>query len=148
MFMLCRRYTSVNYFWLITSKICSWLKKRHFSCFKSRGRPYSMAAVPRFLFQGLTAFSLAKRTRRRCSLWRGKLYLRNLENILERGNPNCHHMVLLLKAECISFDSDESTVQRVYNEAIKSAAYSGFTHSQALANERAGKYFLERNEDS
>jgi histidine kinase len=102
---------------------------------------------PRTMYQGLIAFALFKSTGRRGYRRQGRRFLRKLESFLSRGNVNCHHMVLLLRAEeaCASCKS-QVDVQRAYDEAIKGAGKLGFKHHQALGNEKAGVYFLEQND--
>jgi predicted ATPase len=104
---------------------------------------------PRFLFEGLIAFGLAKSTgRRRRYRSRGLRFLRKLEKFVDEGNNNCHHMMLLLRAELASLDNDVSReVQVAYDKAIRSAGRMGFMHHQAVGNELAGVYFLEQRND-
>jgi hypothetical protein len=105
---------------------------------------------PRFLFEGLIAFGLAKST---CHhRWRyrrrGIGFVRKLEKFVEQGNINCQHMVLLLQAELASIDNGAPRqVQAAYDKAIRLAGRSGFTHHQAIGNEQAGAYFLNRQKD-
>jgi hypothetical protein len=56
-------------------------------------------------------------------------------------------MMLLLRAELASLDyRDSKKVQRSYDDAIAAAGKLWFMHHQALGNERAGVYFLKRND--
>jgi hypothetical protein len=106
--------------------------------------------APRFLFEGLIAFGLAKSTRhRRRYQRRGLRFLRTLEKFVRNGNVNCHHMMLLLRAELASLNSrsDPEKVQRAYGDAIMAAGKLGFMHHQAVGNELAGVYFLEQRKD-
>lgn len=100
---------------------------------------------PRVFFEGLIAFALArKRPRRRKHRKRGLVRLRKLESYFRQGNLNCHHMMLLLRAEHLALGNDNP--KSAYDEAITAAARLGYIHNQALSNERAGIYFLEYNE--
>jgi predicted ATPase len=104
--------------------------------------------TPRTMFQGLIAFALFKATGRRRYRRQGCTFLRKLDAFFAGGNVNCHHMVELLRAEQTSICcKDPVVVQREYDKAIKSAGKLGFKHNQALANERAGVYFLEQNDE-
>jgi predicted ATPase len=104
--------------------------------------------APRTMFQGLIAFALFKATGRRKYRRQGGRFLRKLEAFFAGGSVNCHHMVALLRAEQVSVCcNDPVVVQREYDEAIKCAGKLGFKHNQALANERAGVYFLEQKDE-
>jgi hypothetical protein len=105
--------------------------------------------APRFLFEGLIAFGLVKSTRhRRRYQRRGLRFLHKLEIFVRSGNVNCHHMMLLLRAELASLDNGVSReVQAAYDKAIRAAGRMGFTHHQAVGNELAGVYFLEQGKD-
>jgi hypothetical protein len=116
--------------------------------------PLEFGPVPwlalRFLFEGLICFGLAKSACRRLRyVRRGVRFLRKLENFVRGGNVNCHHMMLLLRAEYIALTShsDPGMVQRAYGDAITAAGKLGFMHHQAIGNERAGVYFLEQQND-
>lgn len=104
--------------------------------------PYLLLPVRHF-FEGLVAFARNKRRR-------GHYFLTQLLKYCKIGNPNCHHMYLLLKAEQEAASrrrKPQDSVQRAYDEAVLAAGRLGFTHHQALANERAGIYFLRRGEN-
>jgi predicted ATPase len=105
---------------------------------------------PRFLFEGLIAFGLAKSTcrHRKRHRRRGLEFVRKLEKFVNQGNVNCKHMVLLLQAELASIDNGTSKqVQTAYDKAIRVAGRTGFTHHQAIGNEQAGVYFLNKQKD-
>jgi hypothetical protein len=80
-----------------------------------------------------------------------ELYLHcglRLDAFFAGGSVNCHHIVALLRAEQVSVCcNDPVVVQREYDEAIKRAGKLGFKHNQALANEKAGVYFLEQKDE-
>jgi hypothetical protein len=81
---------------------------------------------------------------------RGFRFLRKLEKCVRSGNVNCHHMMLLLRADYIALasHSDPGMVKRAYGDAITAAGKLGFMHHhQAIGNERAGVYFLEQQND-
>lgn len=100
--------------------------------------------VSRFLFQGLIAFALARKSQRRRHVRAGMKYLRQIEAYFKAGNVNCHHMMLLLRAERRSLGHAEP--KEDYDRAISAAGRVGVMHHQALANELAGSYFLRRKD--
>ena len=85
----------------------------------------------------------SKRTFRR----HGKAFTKKLEYWVKHGEPNALHMLLILKAEQ-AFVSKNRTedVKDAYDKAIAVAQRSGFLQNAALANERAGIYFLEKED--
>ena len=101
----------------------------------------------RFFFQGLIHFALAKKTSKRMHRRKSRVYLNKMKKFVRIGNPNCHHLKLILQAEHLSItERDEVIVQKGYNDAITTAARAGFVHDHALANELAGIYFLQRDQ--
>lgn len=98
--------------------------------------------APRFLYQGLVAFGLGYKRR-------GKYFLRKLKALVRKGNPNCHHMYLLLKAEQVSLTcspSNTAKIRTAFDAAIRASQRLGYLHHAALANERAGECLLESDE--
>lgn len=95
----------------------------------------------RFFFQGLAAFAMAKSGTRRIKHYTrtGYTFLAKLESFVAKGAGNCHHMLLLLRAE---FRSLHASPKTAYDQAITAAGRLGYVHHQALANECAGRYFL------
>ena len=65
--------------------------------------------------------------------------IHRLEQWVRKGNVNCHHMLLLLRAEL-------HPTQQAFDEAIAVAGKLGFLHNQALGNERAGLFFLAQGD--
>lgn len=101
--------------------------------------------VMRVFFVGLANAVLANTTRQRKYRLQRDATIRVIEKWVSRGNVNCHHMLLLLRAEQVVGKNIEQ-VQRAYDAAIAAAGRSGFLNNQALANERAGIYFLSKND--
>jgi predicted ATPase len=113
----------------------------------------SVAMLPiHFLVQGLVSLALAKRSKkgpqRRRYCRKAKQSTRQIETWLKSGNPNCHHMLLLLKAEKLSVDSKkgENRIRKEYDDAIASAARSGAMQWQALGNELAALHFASKHD--
>jgi len=102
----------------------------------------------RFFFQGLTAISLANNTKLERYRRQGNRIIRRMEQWVQNGVVNCHHMLKLLRAEQLAGSSKAKTdaVGRAFDNAISAAGRLGFLHNQALANERAGIYFLGKQE--
>jgi hypothetical protein len=108
---------------------------------------YNPWFTPRLLFQGMIAFALFKSTRQRRYLKWGVASMKKMESFLRGGNVNCHHMLLLLRAEHASIVSkNQDDVQRAFDDAVILSEKFGVLHNQALANERAGMYFLEQKD--
>lgn len=97
------------------------------------------------LFTGVTAFEMYRSTGRRKHLHEGRVHVRKLDSLARGGNPNCHHMLLLLRAEekalRPNYDARDD-----FDQAIKAAGRLGVLHNQALANERAAIHCLRIND--
>jgi predicted ATPase len=99
----------------------------------------------RYFFQAMTAFGLYKRSRSRIDLRRGSSIIQHFQKWINRGVMVCTlHLLLILQAEKDATCSKTSTevVQKRFDDAIASMSKLGILHYQALANERAGVYFL------
>mmetsp|Transcript_1792 Transcript_1792/g.2779 ORF Transcript_1792/g.2779 Transcript_1792/m.2779 type:complete len:122 (+) Transcript_1792:599-964(+) len=72
--------------------------------------------------------------------------LENLKRFVQLGAANCEHKLLLLQAEAKSLLGNTKDASRDYDLAIAAAEKHGFIHEHAIANERAGDFFL-RNGD-
>lgn len=100
---------------------------------------------PRLLFEGLVAFALAQKgSSKRRNLRHGRSLLAKLEDYVRQGNVNCHHMLMLLRAELVAVTG--ANPKKDYDLAISAAGRLGFLQMQALANERAGIFFLDHPE--
>eukprot|EP00540_Astrosyne_radiata_P007075 CAMPEP_0116842216 /NCGR_PEP_ID=MMETSP0418-20121206/11388_1 /TAXON_ID=1158023 /ORGANISM="Astrosyne radiata, Strain 13vi08-1A" /LENGTH=471 /DNA_ID=CAMNT_0004472791 /DNA_START=29 /DNA_END=1444 /DNA_ORIENTATION=- len=100
------------------------------------------------MFLALTAIEMIKR---KGGFWyklQARKYEKLLESWVKRKALNCQHKYLLVKAERTSLESnDPYEVKEMFDKAIIAATKSGFRQDAALANERAGKYWLERGND-
>ena len=103
---------------------------------------------PRIAMEGLVHFAMAAKSGRRRHARKGRSFLRLLLDIQTKGCPNVFHFVVLLEAEYMAVRrlKDTSAVQKAYNKAISSSARLGVMHYQAIANERAGLFFLRNND--
>jgi len=106
----------------------------------------SVAMLPiHFFLQGLITLALAKKTKKSKYRRRARYYTSQIQSWVKKGNPNCHHMVLLLQAETMGIKDRRNAaarIRRAYDDAIASAARAGFLHHQALANECVQAYIL------
>jgi hypothetical protein len=121
----------------------------HSFCFSRCHSLVQLQWVPyRYFFQGLTALSLFKVAGKRKYRKRGTAIVRRMEKWVSQGVINCQHMLLLLRAEALSGSAAAKSVDvaRAFDDAIAMAGKLGFLHNQALANERAGVYFLEQGD--
>jgi hypothetical protein len=106
--------------------------------------PYPQWVPYRYFFKGLTALSLFKSTGKRKYRKRGAAIVKRMAEYVRQGVINCGLMHLFLTAEALSGSSAEpAVVRRAFDDAIAVAARLGILSTQALANERAGVYFLE-----
>jgi hypothetical protein len=103
----------------------------------------------RYFYEGLIAFAEFQRSGKGKYLRHGKSVLKRMEKWLQKGVLNCHHMRLLLYAEyLVATSASVDDVQVAYDSAISRAARAGFMNTQALANERAGMFFVQRRDMS
>lgn len=96
------------------------------------------------LFEGLAAFGLYRETGKGVWKKRAGKVMKRLKTWVKEGNMNCVHILQLLEAEKLATeDRNHEKIRRAYDKAIASASRIGFSNDQALANEKAGTYFLE-----
>ena len=119
-----------------------------------------MTGVTYFVL-GLSAMGMARpcckircRITARKARRHARKYIKKLSLWVKQGEPNVQHMLLILKAEQshvgrngANKDDHVRNVQKAYDTAISVSARSGFLQNAALANERAGLYFLEKQND-
>lgn len=101
----------------------------------------------RVFFIGLAHAVLANTTKQRRHRTQRDSIIRTMESWVSQGNVNCHHMLLLLTAEKM-VGKNVDVVQKAFDAAISAAGRSGFLNNRALANERAGIYFLSQNDST
>ena len=84
--------------------------------------------APRFFFQGLVWFGLAKSRGVRRLRRRGRGFLKKLQTWLLHGNVNCYPMILILQAEDRSFDADLDEIRAAFDKAISVSGRLGQTN--------------------
>jgi predicted ATPase len=138
--------------------------------FKDEDFPFFPATIYPF-WRSLIYFSLVRQGQNKYRR-KASAQMRIIEGFVKTGIGNCHYMLMILKAEkaamlflgcgarnkaskltnCFTANvvqseqkQDERSIEirQMYDDAIKSAARSGFMHGRALANERAGIFALE-----
>jgi PAS domain S-box-containing protein len=62
----------------------------------------------------------------------------------ESGPENFENRAALVGAEIARLEGRELDAMRLYEQAIQSARANGFVHHEALANELAGRFYLQR----
>ena len=94
----------------------------------------------RLTYTGLLAFALGRKTKIQKYSRIGRNILKHFTAAVKQGSVNSLPVMLMLKAEA-------SPSKGRYDEAIKACGRSGFSHHQALMNERAGLFFLDEAKD-
>lgn len=92
------------------------------------------------VYLGLVALSLSRRTHKRKYLRQARRSKTKLQS-WGKTSGNCLHMLALLEAEYAALRK-KADVKHLFDTAIAMAGRSGFLQEKALANERAGLYFL------
>eukprot|EP00567_Pseudictyota_dubia_P018375 CAMPEP_0197433642 /NCGR_PEP_ID=MMETSP1175-20131217/1511_1 /TAXON_ID=1003142 /ORGANISM="Triceratium dubium, Strain CCMP147" /LENGTH=1363 /DNA_ID=CAMNT_0042962103 /DNA_START=42 /DNA_END=4133 /DNA_ORIENTATION=+ len=97
----------------------------------------------------LVAFALAHKTKKPKWKRRAIKVVKQMSSWCEVGNVNCVHMLHLLEAEsaALSGAKDRGQIREKFNRAITTAGRHGFPQDKALANERAGLFFLSIGND-
>eukprot|EP00566_Odontella_aurita_P016656 CAMPEP_0113568986 /NCGR_PEP_ID=MMETSP0015_2-20120614/24155_1 /TAXON_ID=2838 /ORGANISM="Odontella" /LENGTH=246 /DNA_ID=CAMNT_0000471591 /DNA_START=50 /DNA_END=787 /DNA_ORIENTATION=- /assembly_acc=CAM_ASM_000160 len=96
------------------------------------------------LYEGLTAFSLARRKRSKKWKSRALQVMLKVRRWVESGSTNCKLILMFFEAEKVALDAGKEVVARhKYNAAISSTSRCGFLHDRALANQRIGELCLE-----
>ena len=83
----------------------------------------------------------AERTRHREAL---AAHHRQLQEWAENCPENFENRAALVGAEIARLDGRELDAERLYEQAIRSARANGFIHNEALANERAARFYAAR----
>lgn len=103
-----------------------------------------------WLFDGLTSVAMLQKGQFGNRKWKKRIsnVIKKFTKLKKRGNCNLTHMLQLLEAEkyALRKNADFSIVRSKYDEAISSAAKSGFSQDRAMATERAGIFFLAHND--
>jgi predicted ATPase len=94
----------------------------------------------------LVHFALYRRDKKRADYKMAKRAMQQLEWADERSQ-NCSGMMLLLVAEKASFKSENGVpaLKKIYNYAISQLLDDGYLHFAAIANERAGEFFVDED---
>jgi histidine kinase len=71
--------------------------------------------------------------------------LAKLEKWADSCPDNYEHKHLLVAAELARIDGDTPKAKRLYDQAIESANKNEFVQNEALANELAGRFYIERD---
>jgi len=96
-------------------------------------------------FSGLLDFALYRDSGNWSALRRAKSVTKSMGKLVKGGVVNCNGMNLLLVAELKSLSRSVDQCKRLYEEAIKCFAASGFFHLGAIANERLAEFMKRRN---
>jgi len=101
----------------------------------------------KLMFEGLTAFALARQTKK--SRWRkrGAKIGKKLKKMVANGNSNCAHVVYLFTAEDAAIMGEDNVAMEYYNLAISESGRAGLINDKALINERFGEFFLSRKNE-
>ena len=105
---------------------------------------------PRVLYTGLVFWARFRATRRGKYRRKANAALRQLQKWADGGAVSCVPFHLLLNAESLSTRRhvSKAEVMNVYDKAIEALRNSGLCHCKALANELAGAYLMQNQEDS
>lgn len=99
-------------------------------------------------FSGLVSLELARTTRRRRHRVRARKVINVMKKWVSAGAVNSVHKLQLLKAEYKALNGkDHDSVRHSYDAAISMASKAGFLQDSALANERAGLFFLQHGDE-
>jgi len=93
----------------------------------------------------LLDFALYRDSGNWSALRRAKSVTKSMGKLVKGGVVNCNGMNLLLVAELKSLSRSVDQCKRLYEEAIKCFAASGFFHLGAIANERLAEFMKRRN---
>jgi hypothetical protein len=102
--------------------------------------------IPCSLFAGIASFSLYRKTKQRKHLTFARQNQATLQRAHNRGCPNALAFLTLLKAEALSVKHsvNYSVVNAAFDLAIETMASEKLPHTEALANERAAFYEVQR----
>ena len=105
--------------------------------------------MPAYLMtMSLVSWDVWKTAKQRKFKRQSRSHFKELEQWANKEACNTKHKMILLRAEREGWKAGQQpvSVKVLYDEAIALAKRSGFTHDLALANERAGKFFLRVGE--
>jgi hypothetical protein len=99
-------------------------------------------------YGALAAMALFKQSRKRwCRRYARRIALQ-METFVKEGAGNCVHIHLILQAEMMTWNENNSPeyreeVRRAFDKAINTASRNGFCQHAGMANERAARYHSE-----
>jgi hypothetical protein len=102
-------------------------------------------SVPRaslILFVGLVEFEMHRQTKRKQHLQNAVKCISKLQKWHKNGDPNVHHLELILQAELASLGTNVNQRKASFDAAIDACRRNGFLHDEALANNRASVFCL------
>ena len=107
-------------------------------------------AIIRYFYPSYAALCLFKLTRKAKYRRKGMVAVRLFRKWVRKGVVSCHPLLMILEAEILSSKKNSRTedVQSAFDNAISANARLGIMHQQAMANERAGVYFMGVNDTS
>jgi hypothetical protein len=99
-------------------------------------------------YGALAAMALFKQSRKRGYRQYARRIARQMETFVKEGAGNCVHMHVILQAEMMTWNKNDSPeyreeVRRAFDKAINTASRNGFCHHAGMANERAATYHSE-----
>jgi predicted ATPase len=101
----------------------------------------------RFFFRALAAWTIYGTTKKLRYRKLARKMTAGVQKLVDAGVQNCNHSLLFLQAEraaaLCSRGRNRESVQKAYDDAISAATEGGFMYDRALANERAGQYFIK-----
>jgi hypothetical protein len=92
--------------------------------------------------RGVCLFAMARKTKRRKFARRAKEIRSLIKSWVNQGNPDVQHYLALLDAEMAALKGKIQRAERLFQDAVISAARGGFVHDAALASERYGEFLL------
>jgi hypothetical protein len=99
-------------------------------------------------YGALAAMALFKESRKRWYRRYSRRIALQMETFVKEGAGNCVHMHLILQAEKMTWNKNNSPeyreeVRRAFDKAINTASCNGFCQHAGIANERAATYHSE-----
>ncbi|MCP4757489.1 MAG: GAF domain-containing protein [Proteobacteria bacterium] len=107
-------------------------------------------AVESVFYNSLTALAVLPSTaesNRKKALKKVKTDLRKLKKWAELAPMNYRHKYLLVKAELAHATGRDNTALEGYDQAVEQARKNGYVQEEALANELAAKFWLDKGRD-
>jgi predicted ATPase len=124
------------------------LHQRLFSKRFARRGDVSLRPRQSNFYGALAAMALFKQSRKRRHRRYSRRIALQMERFVKEGAGNCVHMHLILQAEMMTWNKNNSPeyrqeVRRAFDKAINTASRNGFCQHAGMANERAATYHSE-----